>query len=268
MSKFSTDEIAEAKKKAEKAKKQADKIKKIKEAAEKAAQEAEQAAKEAAEKAKEQINKTFDELKEAEEAYWDAKIDALETQNKLIDRQTRLEEKLKALQEAKQKKILLYKDGRFQYSEDVGAIASAQQDYNETWRDIYVEEQTEILNDLKDKALAIIEEYRDKALENGELTQENINEISRYITASMTATTFLKTSNSVNREVITNEIIYYWMIQLNIPFECEKWHLNRLLTLIKVCDIKNQPDKKMSRNEVLSRNKALNAARRKQRMKG
>ena len=151
--------------------------KKAKEAAEKAAQEAEQAAKEAAEKAKEQINKTFDELKEAEEAYWDAKIDALETQNKLIDRQTRLEEKLKALQEAKQKKILLYKDGRFQYSEDVGAIASAQQDYNETWRDIYVEEQTEILNDLKDKALAIIEEYRDKALENGELTQENINSL-------------------------------------------------------------------------------------------
>lgn len=151
--------------------------KKAKEAAEKAAQEAEQAAKEAAEKAKEQINKTFDALKEAEEAYWDAKIDALETQNKLIDRQTRLEEKLKALQEAKQKKILLYKDGRFQYSEDVGAIASAQQDYNETWRDIYVEEQTEILNDLKDKALAIIEEYRDKALENGELTQDNINSL-------------------------------------------------------------------------------------------
>ena len=151
--------------------------KKAKEAAEKAAQEAEQAAKEAAEKAKEQINKTFDALKESEEAYWDAKIDALETQNKLIDRQTRLEEKLKALQEAKQKKILLYKDGRFQYSEDVGAIASAQQDYNETWRDIYVEEQTEILNDLKDKALAIIEEYRDKALENGELTQDNINSL-------------------------------------------------------------------------------------------
>lgn len=151
--------------------------KKAKEAAEKAAQEAEQAAKEAAEKAKEQINKTFDALKESEEAYWDAKIEALETQNKLIDRQTRLEEKLKALQEAKQKKILLYKDGRFQYSEDVGAIASAQQDYNETWRDIYVEEQTEILNDLKDKALAIIEEYRDKALENGELTQDNINSL-------------------------------------------------------------------------------------------
>ena len=93
------------------------------------------------------------------------------------------------------------------------------------------------------------------------LTQENINEISRYITASMTATTFLKTSNSVNREVITNEIIYYWMIQLNIPFECEKWHLNRLLTLIQVCSIKNSPKKKMSKAEILARNRELNAQR-------
>ena len=95
------------------------------------------------------------------------------------------------------------------------------------------------------------------------LTQENINEISRYITASMTATTFLKTSNSVNREIITNEIIYYWMIQLNIPFECEKWHLNRLLTLIQVCSIKNSPKKKMSKAEILARNRELKAQRKK-----
>lgn len=149
--------------------------KKAKQAAEKAAQEAEKAAKEATQKVKDQINETFDVLKETEEAYWDAKIDALETQNKLIDRQTRLEEKLKALQEAKQKKILLYKDGRFQYGEDIGAISKAQEDYNETWRDIYVEEQKEILNDLKDKALALIEEYRDKALENGQLTRDDIS---------------------------------------------------------------------------------------------
>lgn len=148
---------------------------KAKQAAEKAAQEAEQAAKEAAEKVKEQINESFDALKEAEEAYWDDKIDALETQNKLLDRQTQLEEKLKALQEAKEKKILLYKDGRFQYGEDIGAISKAQEDYNETWRDIYVEEQKEILNDLKDKALALIEEYRDKALENGQLTRDDIS---------------------------------------------------------------------------------------------
>ena len=148
---------------------------KAKEASEKAAQEAEQAAQEAAEKVKEQINETFDALKEAEEAYWDDKIDALETQNKLLDRQTQLEEKLKALQEAKQRRILLYKDGRFQYSEDVDKISSAQYDYDETYRNIHIEEQKEILNDLKDKALALIEEYRDAALENGELNKENIS---------------------------------------------------------------------------------------------
>lgn len=149
--------------------------KKAKEAAEKAAQEAEQAAQEAAEKVKEQINEAFDALKETEEAYWDDKIDALETQNKLLDRQTQLEEKLKALQEAKQRRILLYKDGRFQYSEDVDKISSAQYEYDETYRNIYIEEQKEILNDLKDKALALIEEYRDAALENGELNKENIS---------------------------------------------------------------------------------------------
>lgn len=148
---------------------------KAKEAAETAAKEAEQAAQEAAEKVKEQINETFDALKEVEEAYWDDKIDALETQNKLLDRQTQLEEKLKALQEAKQRRILLYKDGRFQYGEDVDKISSAQYDYDETYRNIYIEEQKEILNDLKDKALALIEEYRDAALENGELNKENIS---------------------------------------------------------------------------------------------
>lgn len=96
------------------------------------------------------------------------------------------------------------------------------------------------------------------------LTRENIDQINAYIDAPMTATTFRKEERKANNgEQITSELIYYWMIALNIPFECQKWHLNRLLTLIRICNIKNQPPKKMSGKDIMSRNAALNAARRK-----
>lgn len=95
------------------------------------------------------------------------------------------------------------------------------------------------------------------------LTAENIQEIVNYINAPMTATTIRDTGKS-NHEIVTSELIYYWMISLNIPVKFEKWHLNRLITLIRVCSIKNQPAKKMSRGEIMQRNAALNAARKKQ----
>ena len=90
----------------------------------------------------------------------------------------------------------------------------------------------------------------------------HIREVTKYIEAPMTATIFSKDKRPPNREVITAEIIYYWMVTLNIPFECQKWHLNRLLTLINVCNVKNNPPKKMNKKELMNRNAALNAARR------
>ena len=95
------------------------------------------------------------------------------------------------------------------------------------------------------------------------LTEDNMRDINAYIESPMTATTFNNENKSSNREIVTSEIIYYWMITFNIPFECERWHLNKLLTLIKVCNIKNNPPKKMGRHELLNRNKQLNAERRK-----
>lgn len=95
------------------------------------------------------------------------------------------------------------------------------------------------------------------------LTNEIIEEINKYIDAPMTATTFSNSKTKApSREIITAEIIYYWMIALQIPFECQKWHLNRLLTLIRVCNIKNSPPKKMSKKDLMKRNHSLNAARR------
>lgn len=95
------------------------------------------------------------------------------------------------------------------------------------------------------------------------LSSKNIEEINAYISNPMTATYIPKHKSGINRETVTSELIYYWMVALNIPFECQKWHLNRLLTLIEVCNVKSQPPKKMSKREIASRNAALNAARRK-----
>ena len=97
------------------------------------------------------------------------------------------------------------------------------------------------------------------------LTDNDMKKIRNYIDNPMTATTFGEDKSSKgNREIVTSELIYYWMITLNIPVEFQKWHLNRLITLIRVCNVKNQPPKKMSKKDVMSRNAQLNAARRKQ----
>jgi hypothetical protein len=97
------------------------------------------------------------------------------------------------------------------------------------------------------------------------LTKDNVKQVKEYIEDPMTATTFPKeAAGSRNKEIITSELIYYWMISANIPFECQKWHLNRLITLIRVYSVKSSPPKKRSRREIMSRNAALNASRRQQ----
>ena len=97
------------------------------------------------------------------------------------------------------------------------------------------------------------------------LTRKNIEDINKYIEAPMTATTFYNDiQKGGKKETVTSELIYYWMIALNIPMECQKWHLNRLLTLIRVCNVKNTPPKKMGKGDIMRRNAALNAQRRKQ----
>jgi hypothetical protein len=97
------------------------------------------------------------------------------------------------------------------------------------------------------------------------LTDENATDIRNFIEDSMTATWFVdRGSSKPNSEVVTNELIYFWMFSFGIAKECEHWHLNRLLTLIRVFNLKNSPEKKMTRAEIAKHNRELNEARQKQ----
>jgi hypothetical protein len=97
------------------------------------------------------------------------------------------------------------------------------------------------------------------------LSQDNLETINVYIERKMTATWFSEQPGSPgSREVITSELVYYWMTVFDIPFECETWHLNRLFTLIRICNVKQAKPKKMSRAEIAARNRELNAQRKAQ----
>lgn len=100
------------------------------------------------------------------------------------------------------------------------------------------------------------------------LTQDIFKKVGQYINDEMTATWFNDRQRGnkqgvSKKQIVTSELVYYWMIVYEIPFECQKWHLNRLLTLIRICEVKNTPSKKMSKKNILSDNRVLNEARKK-----
>jgi len=95
-----------------------------------------------------------------------------------------------------------------------------------------------------------------------DFSQQNFLEVNDYINSTQTATTFGEMpSRRGTGEVITAELIYYWLIAFNIPWDCQKWHINRLFALIRICNIKQEKPKKMNRSEIAKRNAELNAKR-------
>lgn len=98
------------------------------------------------------------------------------------------------------------------------------------------------------------------------LNSQHIEQVEKYLSESQTATTFVtKETSRGSGEGVTAEVIYYWMISSQVPFTpCENWHLDKLLTLLRVISVKNAPKKKMSRSEIAARNRSLNAQRRQQ----
>lgn len=132
------------------------------------------------------------------------------------------------------------------------------------WCKVFLSKQDKNYEETLDyiKCMTVTENVDPKVYDS--LTRENFEQINSYIESPMTATFFRKEEGGKpSRELVTNELIYYWMITLNIPFECETWHLNRLLTLIKVCNVKNQPPKKRSAKDIGRDYAAINAARKK-----
>jgi hypothetical protein len=106
----------------------------------------------------------------------------------------------------------------------------------------------------------ILNEHPDDIL--SKLSDKNIGQINSYIESKRSATTFGSMPERRGREeTVTSELIYFWMVTFNIPFECETWHLNRLFALIRICNLKNSSPKKMSKNEIAMRNRELNEKR-------
>lgn len=130
------------------------------------------------------------------------------------------------------------------------------------WHKPYFSNKEKTVQEIKDYIRCMTISQIPDELVFDRLTNENIQQINDYILDPMTATTVRDSQNKKSKDILTSEVIYYLMIAYGIPFECQKWHINKLFTLIKVCEIKNTPPKKMSKSDILKQNRELNAYRR------
>lgn len=114
------------------------------------------------------------------------------------------------------------------------------------------------------KMMVLDEEISDEVF--ARLSNENLDEINAYIESPQSATTFGNMPERTTRgERVTSELVYYWMVAFQIPFECQHWHINRLFALIRIANIKNNPNqKKMPRHQIAQRNRELNERRRRE----
>lgn len=128
------------------------------------------------------------------------------------------------------------------------------------WKKPFLTEDPKTVEEALDyiKCMTINKDIPDEAYNR--LTEEQMNEINEYIHDPMTATTIRKDNKPGGRRIITSELLYHWMIALNIPMEFEKRHLNKLIMLIQVIEAENNP-KKMSRSDMIARREKLNNAR-------
>lgn len=157
--------------------------------------------------------------------------------------------------------FILTKEQKLQVEHSLVSVSK----WEAKWGKPFLSKEPQNKNEIIDyiRCMTITQNVNPEVYDN--LTTENMDEISKYINHPMSATWFTNTAQTgagSSKEIITSEIIYHWMITYTIPFECQKWHLNRLLTLIRVCEKKNAPNKKMSKSEIMSNNRRLNAERR------
>lgn len=135
--------------------------------------------------------------------------------------------------------------------------------WEEKWEKPFLGDQEKTVEETLDYIRCMmLEEVDEEILQ--QLSQQNITDISNYINAKKSATWINteKDKRTGKKEVITSELIYYWLVVHQIPFECQYWHLNRLMMLVQVCNLKAQPEKKRSKREILEENRELNRRRR------